>query len=81
MTFSWDLPTGVTGTFEDVVTDGGQVSESMEGDGSYTLTNLNIEKLYVTLEYTQNTPPTAEADTYSTTEGETLSIKAPGVLK
>jgi len=80
VTVAWTLPSNVTGTLEDVVTDGGQFRVSMEGSGSYTITNTNITKLYVTLEYTQNTPPTAEADTYSTTEGETLSIEAPGVL-
>ncbi len=59
VTFAWTLPPGVDGTLEDVVTDGEQVSVPLSGSGSYTLTNLNITELYVTLEYALgNVPPT-----------------------
>ena len=57
VTFEWHLPKGVTGSLKDVVTDGGQVSESMEGQGSYTLTNTNITKLFVTLDYDGSQSP------------------------
>ena len=56
VTFEWNLPSGVTGTLKDVVADGDEVNESMEGRGSYTLTNMNIKKLYVTLDYLGSQP-------------------------
>jgi hypothetical protein len=40
-----------------VVTDGGQVDVPMSGNGSYTLTNLNLDKLYVTLDYSGSQVP------------------------
>ena len=81
VTFSWALPPGVTGTLTDVVTDGEQVNVPLEGSGSYTLTDLNITKLYVTLEYVMgNAPPEASDDTYTTPENSTLTVPPPGVL-
>ena len=56
-TVSWALPDGVSGTLTDVVTDGGQVDVPMSGNGSYTLTNLNLDKLYVTLDYSGSQVP------------------------
>jgi hypothetical protein len=56
ITFEWNLPSGVTGTLKDVVTDGGEVNESMEGQGSYTLTNTDITELFVTLDYDGTQP-------------------------
>ena len=81
VTFSWNLPPGVTGTLEDVVTDGDEVSVPMDGEGSFTLTNLNITKLYVTLEYTLgNAPPEAAPDNYTISEDSTVTVPPPGVL-
>jgi len=83
-TIAWDLPAGVTGTLTDVITDGGLVNEPMEGSGSFTLTNLDVTKLFVTLEYSgsANQPPTASDDSYATTQDSALSITDPanGVL-
>jgi hypothetical protein len=56
-TVHWALPDGVSGTLTDVVTDGGQVDVPMSGSGSYTLTNLNLDKLYVTLDYSGSQVP------------------------
>lgn len=56
ITFEWNLPTGLIGTLKDVVTNGDQVNESMEGQGSYTLTNMDITKLFVTLDYNGTQP-------------------------
>lgn len=58
-TIAWELPAGVNGQLQDVITNGGLVDEPMEGSGSYTLTNLNLTKLLVTLEYSGslNQPP------------------------
>ena len=56
-TISWALPDGVSGTLTDVVTEGGQVDVSMSGNGSYTLTNLNLDKLSVELDYSGSQVP------------------------
>ena len=79
VTFSWALPQGVDGRLEDVVTEGEQVSVPMDGDGTFTLTNLDISTLTVTLNYG---PPQASNDEYTTVEGSTLSVTNPlnGVL-
>ena len=82
-TVTWELPDGVSGTLTDVITGGDLVNASMTGSGTYTLTNLNLDRLYVTLDYTgaANTPPSAADDSVSTLEDSTLVVEAAaGVL-
>jgi hypothetical protein len=58
VTVSWDLPASVTGQLQDVILGGGVIDEPMEGSGSLTYGNLNVTKLFVTLEYSAaNAPP------------------------
>ncbi|PSQ83244.1 MAG: hypothetical protein BRD40_02160, partial [Bacteroidetes bacterium QS_1_65_9] len=77
ITFEWNLPTGVTGTLEDVVTNGDQVNESMEGQGSYTLTNMDIAKLFVTLDY-NGTQPSINIQSRFVEEDGTFKFKNTG---
>lgn len=59
VTFSWDLPSGVTGTIEDPSEDVDIFSADMSGSGSATLTSLSlVDKVIITLDYdgTQNPP-------------------------
>ena len=74
VTISWNLPSGVTGTLTDVILGGGIVNEPMEGSGSFTITNLNVDRLFVTLEYSgaTNQPPVAANDG-AVTEQETAT--------
>jgi len=60
VSISWDLPKGVTGSLEDVATGGDEVSKQMEGEGSSSLSNLELRKLTITLDYSGdvNQPPT-----------------------
>jgi len=78
VTIAWDLPAGATGQLVDVVSQGDIVDAPMSGSDSYTLPNLNVSKLFVTIDY--DGPPTATDDTYSTPEDQTLTVAAPGVL-
>ncbi len=49
---SWDLPSGVTGVLQDVIT-GTIVNQPMSGTGSFTVTNPSgISKLKLTMTYT-----------------------------
>ncbi len=78
----WDLPVGVTGQLTDVVTDGELVDVSMNGDDSYTLTNLDVRKIMVRMDYDEpNVAPEASADSFQTTEGRKLEVgSSNGVL-
>jgi len=79
VTVAWALPDGVTGQLQDVATGGSLVDEPMTGDGAYTLANLNVTELDVTLMYgPPNTPPTAAPDAYSTVSGRVLQVPAAG---
>lgn len=51
VTVAWEMPSGVTGTLQDVATDGDEITVSMTGNGSVALENLSLMKLTVTLEY------------------------------
>ena len=78
ITIAWNLPAGATGRLVDVVSQGDLVDAPMSGTDTYTLTNLNVSKLFVTIDY--DGPPTATDDAYSTLEDQTLTVAAPGVL-
>jgi hypothetical protein len=77
VTFEWNLPSGVTGTLKDVVTDGGEVNEPMEEQGSYTLTNTDITELFVTLDY-DGTQPSVNIQSRFVGEDEIFDFKNTG---
>jgi hypothetical protein len=56
ITFSWALPQGMTGTLQDqtALGRGNELDEEMSGEGNATLTNLNVTKAIVTLQYDLN---------------------------
>jgi hypothetical protein len=54
---SWNLPSGVTGRLQDIFS-GTQVDQSMNGNGSYTVTNPTVfAKLKMTIGYGVVVPP------------------------
>ena len=82
ITFSWDLPDGVTGRIQDqtALGRGNELDQEMSGSGSATLTNLNVTKAVVTLQYELNDPPAASF-TFAPgvpTVGEAVTFDAGG---
>ncbi|MCF8414334.1 MAG: tandem-95 repeat protein, partial [Melioribacteraceae bacterium] len=81
MTFYWDLPTGVTGNLSDLL-GGILVDEVMSGKGDYTLTNLALDKLQMTINYTgTEVNPVAssyqvKSSRYSVEAGDTVLLSA-----